>query len=1144
MKDLRQILSSPYSQEDWISFLKKLFAHSSGTGAILQKPQRIDLPKSEKVKEAYELGNYETTEGRLIGIYQVNISEDMLLYRNKVGLRQLMKNIYKYNVDGVLVVFVQEKKWRLSFISEIIKEVDEKGKIIKEITNEKRFTYLLGEGEKTKTATDRLQLLVGKELSLEDFKNAFAVEALNNDFFDRYKDIYENFVQHITGVRYEKKGNKYIENKKHQPHPNFDGYKDYEGFSTTLHPDSETKPFKNKEFQNLFGGNEKAVRDFVKRMMGRIVFLYFIQKKGWLAVPKGKNWGEGNYDYLYQLYKETPIEDQPYFYEKYLMPLFFECFTDKKSESETNDLRFPYLNGGLFDKTQDQHFDKVNLPYSIFTELFDTFNSYNFTVYEDAPNEHTVAVDPEMLGHIFENLLEDNKDKGAFYTPKEIVHYMCKESLKTFLLSKIVPDDNQSEKAKDVITKIINHQPLNEEERNYVKEKGNIITTSLENIKICDPAIGSGAFPMGLLQEIYYIKITLQQLGITTEQTDAQIKKHIIEQNIYGVDIDTGAVDIARLRFWLSLVVDEQLPQPLPNLDFKIMQGNSLLESYQGVELSNLTTENNNLMLVENSQKDLFGNYVEPQLKITFTKKDFTESLQQDIKKYFSVTDAETKKRLRKQINNKIQEHIDYNLELRRNHLERLKLEITPKYKNDILTLKQEREKESLEQEIAKLDISRKEIIKLQETDEKPFFLWHIYFADVFKGANNLDNSGFDIVIGNPPYGADIDKWVPILKKIYPKTTKSFTEIYKIFFDKGIELLNKKGILAYITPNTYLLQPRYKDLRKFLLQYDLNIIINLGENVFDNAVVSTAIIILEKKQESSKIKIADLSANSRFLGSLDKVVFSEIVQVTFNDTESNIFVTNIRKKAENEYSLGEIMELKDAGFKYQRKNIGLSKKGNNNLAERIFYEGNIENKEDIPILIGKDINAYYHLDTPNKKLRKEYKNFLKDNESTYYNKEIMDSREKLIWRQTAPYFIGTILRDKNYFGNTIQAGIIKDSFVNKISYEYLCGLLNSKYLRYLYENNVRETGKTFPQVKLQKLKPLPIIISENQSSIVNLVNEAIKRKRENPKADITNIESQINILVYKLYNLTYEELRVIDPNIESIISKEEYETKK
>ena len=939
MKDLRQILSSPYRQEDWISFLKELFAHNSGTGVILQKPQRIELPKSEKVREAYELGSYETNEGRLIGIYQVNISEDMLLYRNKVGLRQLMKNIYKYNVDGVLVVFVQEKKWRLSYISEIIKEVDEKGKIIKEITNEKRFTYLLGEGEKTKTATDRLQLLVGKELSLEDFKNAFAVEALNNDFFDRYKDIYEDFVQHIIGVRYEKKGNKYIENKKHQPHPNFDGYKDYKDYPMP-HPDSKTKPFKNKEFQNLFGGNEKAVRDFVKRMMGRIVFLYFIQKKGWLAVPKGKNWGEGNYDYLYQLYKETPKEDQPYFYEKYLAPLFFECFTDKKSECETNDLRFPYLNGGLFDKTQDQHFDKVNLPYSIFTELFDTFNSYNFTVYEDAPNEHTVAVDPEMLGHIFENLLEDNKDKGAFYTPKEIVHYMCKESLKTFLLSKIIPN-GQSEEAKDVITKIIEHQPLNEEEKNYVKEKGDVITTSLENVKICDPAIGSGAFPMGLLQEIYYIKITLQQLRITLEQTDAQIKKHIIEKNIYGVDIDAGAVDIARLRFWLSLVVDEQLPQPLPNLDFKIMQGNSLLESYQGVDLSNLLQDNNNLMLVENAQKDLFGNYVEPQLRITFTKKDFTESLQQDIKKYFSITDAETKKSLKKQINNKIQEHIDYNLELRRNHLERLKLEITPKYKNATLTLKQEREKESLEQEIAKLDISRKEIIKLQETDEKPFFLWHIYFADVFKGANNLDNSGFDIVIGNPPYGAKLsqeDKEVLKKKYISAQTIKGIQkgslDTYTLFIELGYNLLKKGGNLGFIVPISITSSEAVTGIHKLLRNncrvIKLSSYAVRPKPVFENAMVNTSIIqyvktntpcesILSTKmyRRGKNFNLEQLINNLEFVETKDLMLLGRIPKISYN-IERNILTKILNQKTISKYlsEKGSPIYYRAAGGRY------------------------------------------------------------------------------------------------------------------------------------------------------------------------------------------------------------------------------------
>ena len=937
MKNLRQILSSPYHQEDWISFLKELFAHNSGTGVILQKPQRIELSKSEKVKEAYELGNYETTEGRLIGIYQVNISEDMLLYRNKVGLRQLMKNIYKYNVDGVLVVFVQEKKWRLSYISEIIKEVDEKGKIIKEITNEKRFTYLLGEGEKTKTATDRLQLLVGKELSLEDFKNAFAVEALNNDFFDRYKDIYEDFVQHIIGVRYEmdKKTKKYIEIKKHEPHPNFDGYKNYKDYPMP-HPDSETQPFKNKEYPNLFNGNKKAVRDFVKRMMGRIVFLYFIQKKGWLAVPKGKNWGEGNYDYLYQLYKETPREDQPYFYEKRLAPLFFECFTDKKSESETNDLRFPYLNGGLFDKTQDQHFDKVNLPYSIFTELFDTFNSYNFTVYEDAPNEHTIAVDPEMLGHIFENLLEDNKDKGAFYTPKEIVHYMCKESLKNFLLSKIIPN-GQSEKAKDVITKIIEHQPLNEEERKYIKEKGDVITTSLENVKICDPAIGSGAFPMGLLQEIYYIKITLQQLGITLEQTDAQIKKHIIEQNIYGVDIDAGAVDIARLRFWLSLVVDEQLPQPLPNLDFKIMQGNSLLESYQGVDLSNLLQDNNNLMLVENAQKDLFGNYVEPQLRITFTKKDFTESLQQDIKKYFSITDAETKKSLKKQINNKIQEHIDYNLELRRNHLERLKLEITPKYKNATLTLKQEREKESLEQEIAKLDISRKEIIKLQETDEKPFFLWHIYFADVFKGANNLDNSGFDIVIGNPPYGAKLsqeDKEVLKKKYISAQTIKGAQkgslDTYTLFIELGYNLLKKQGHLGFIVPLSVTSSDALSGLHNLLINNcEVIKISSYGDRpkrVFESAEQQVSIISFLKTQTKAK-EILMTGINKRYSDDslwvlLDNLKFSNAIGLLSygripkigTDTEQVI----LQKLLKNNNLLSDLKTEKGSSIYYRK----------------------------------------------------------------------------------------------------------------------------------------------------------------------------------------------------------------------------------
>ena len=311
-------------------------------------------------------------------------------------------------------------------------------------------------------------------------------------------------------------------------------------------------------------------------MMGRIIFLYFIQKKGWLAVPKNENWDKGKPDYLYQLFKNAQYKEL--FYSDYLVPLFFDTLNNPDSENEKNDLRFPYLNGGLFDKSQDFLYDKLALPSAIFDKLFDTFNRYNFTIYEDAPDEHTVAVDPEMLGHIFENLLEDNKDKGAFYTPKEIVHYMCKESLKAYLLAKEDLDATENSIAQSALENIILQQELSKEELKYADKYAYKIIDALDHVKICDPAIGSGAFPMGLLQEIFNAQVYLQELkGFTKAKSDAEIKKHIIEESIYGVDIDEGAVDIARLRFWLSLVVDEPKPQPLPNLSFKIVCANTLI---------------------------------------------------------------------------------------------------------------------------------------------------------------------------------------------------------------------------------------------------------------------------------------------------------------------------------------------------------------------------------------------------------------------------------------------------------------------------------------------------------------------------------------------------------------------------------------
>lgn len=394
-----------------------------------------------------------------IGIFEVQLNDNVKLNRNRVGLRNLIKSITQ-QVAGAMVVFVQGDKWRYSYISKRKVKNKDNNTIEDKETSPKRYTYLFGKGEKALTAAQRFEILIDKQkgnlyqyLTLNDFEDAFSVEKLSKEFFKNYKDTYESFVQFLTGKLYEKKGNKYEELQVHEP---------------------------DWQLTALFNKDEKAARDFCKRMMGRIVFLYFIQKKGWLAFTRDKRWGDGNPDYLYDLFKNSNNQDD--FYARELVPLFFTRLNNEDSENIAREERVPYLNGGLFDESQDRKYNKLHLPEGIFKTLFKTFNDYNFTVYEDAPDEHTVAVDPEMLGHIFENLLEDNKDKGAFYTPKEIVHYMCKESLKNYLFAHDEEHFTKNELGKTTINKIIQQQELNNEEKLYAEKNAYKIIDALENV--------------------------------------------------------------------------------------------------------------------------------------------------------------------------------------------------------------------------------------------------------------------------------------------------------------------------------------------------------------------------------------------------------------------------------------------------------------------------------------------------------------------------------------------------------------------------------------------------------------------------------------------------------------------------------------
>jgi adenine-specific DNA-methyltransferase len=549
--EIRNILEAPYNRKVWKSFIQTQFTNNN----LLANDAPLNLGKSDLYTDCYSLGNYAIDDYTKIGIFEIQLADKVNLTRNRVALRNLIKSI-TLQVAGAMVVFVQGDKWRFSYISKRKVRNRETNSVEDKETAPKRYTYLFGNGEKALTAAIRFDKLIQKQkgnlyqfLTLNDFEEAFSVEKLSKEFFQKYKEAYEDFVEFLTGKRYNRQGAKYVELVVHPP---------------------------NFQLRNYFNNDEKQARDFCKRMMGRIVFLYFIQKKGWMAVAKDKKWGEGNPDFLYDLFNNSKNKDD--FYSQELVPLFFKTLNNLSSESTKNEFRFPYLNGGLFDDSQDNRFHKLVLPQEIFANIFETFNNFNFTIYEDAPDEHTVAVDPEMLGHIFENLLEDNKEKGAFYTPKEIVHYMCRESLKDYLIATDELNIIDSEVAKNTINSIIQQQELTKDEIKFAEKNAYKIIDALEQVKVCDPAIGSGAFPMGLLQEIFNAQIYLQELkGFKKGITDAQIKKHIIEESIYGVDIDAGAVDIARLRFWLSLVVDELEPQPLPNLSFKIVCANTLI---------------------------------------------------------------------------------------------------------------------------------------------------------------------------------------------------------------------------------------------------------------------------------------------------------------------------------------------------------------------------------------------------------------------------------------------------------------------------------------------------------------------------------------------------------------------------------------
>lgn len=863
-KEYLELLEHSFNEEKFIKFVIDLLNLDIGSLNRNITEKSITQNQYKDSIDYYKIvANYNDGMNN-IGVFIFKLNDTSSTRARNMQRNFVATLLHNYSLDGALVSFFsdKEKTWRLSFVK---KELSFTEKGVKEsLTSAKRYSYLVGEGESIHTAKEYLLHLLDiddRKITISDIEKQFDVEKVTKKFFEEYKEKYLQLKEFLDS---------------------------------------------NEDFQTEALNCDFDSEEFAKKLMGQIVFLYFLQKKGWLGVQLIPNelsiedynelllnndsvsqnliksyyvlsdnkyivektklrvqeeqediinlsnifggtkfdmpWGTGRKDFIRYIFNQAKIEHRNFF-DDYLEYFFYKGLNKKRDNQyfALFNCKIPFLNGGLFEPLNNYrwtsaHFEIRNDIFSNDNKdgILDFLDLYNFTIDEEEPLEKDIAVDPEMLGKIFENLLDvdERSSKGAFYTPREIVYYMCQECLANYIVKK-----NPNVVYDEIVKFIRNGDVIAQYDWN-LSCNGNTdfeigqsvfdsvieIDKSLFEVKIADPSVGSGAFPLGMLNEIVKLRTNLQyyflikkELGLIdfeslygTQHFETDIynmKLQIIENSIYAVDLENSAVDIAKLRLWLSLIVDypnDLEPQPLPNLDCKIMQGNSLIDEFEGVPLFSDKLLKKSLSANSiNVQQNLF-NYVSDihvQQSLFDDNKTYDElmnSLLDLQKKYFKVSDVKIKK----------------------------------EYKEKIDIIQKELIEESLKNDKIKLAKFKVEFLKRK----KQWFLWKLDFYDVFK-----ENNGFDIVIGNPPYvGEDGNKKIfdPIKKSSLGKRFyQGKMDLLYFFFHLGLDLANDNGIISFITTNYYITADGAKNLREDLKKRsNIKTIINFNEKkVFDSA---------------------------------------------------------------------------------------------------------------------------------------------------------------------------------------------------------------------------------------------------------------------------------------------------------------------
>ena len=984
----------------------------------------------------------------------VLVVETTLGINSRISLTKASFKILKnFNIYRALIVYLNPDQtiWRLSLLTAQPMLLD--GKLIQSYSNPERHSYVLGSNVGVATARKFL-LNMGSVTDFEDLKYRFSIEAINKEF---YRDVTKHFYELIG--KYDESG-------------------------TQVQKPILKLPGKTTHIEN---------QEYAIRLFGRIVFCWFLREKrsekGIQLLPSGvfDKAVENNSDVLHSV----------------LEPLFFSCLNSPMEERikkyTIGDYALvPYLNGGLFHPNEGSGGDYyssgrdsgVVIPDDWFKELMTTLSTYNFTLDENLDFDVELSIDPEMLGRIFENLLaEINPDSGdsarrttgSFYTPRTIVSHMTDISLKRYLLEKT---DIQEEK----IAALLTIDTLDDVE-NPLDSKDKVqVTNALYSLKTLDPACGSGAFPIGLLQKLVFI---LEQIDVDLELEKSKFPKNyfagkahlaknhnylrkliLIRDVIHGVDIQPIAVEISKLRCFLTLIVEQEVfddkenrgLEPLPNLDFQFVCANSLIKLDEEKQFS----------IWEDSQ-------IEEQLS----------DIRQD---YYSTN---SKKR-REQLKNKYSE----------------------------IAL----------QELSLFGESKR---TTQLKSFQPFIANSQ--ATFFDPKSMFGLSEFDIVIGNPPYvriqnlTEDISKELSMnYSEIRAGKVKTWVDdLYAHFIFKGFELVAENGVVCMITNDSFVGLESKLRVRTKLLQENLLELIRCPKETF-GATIYTAIFlasrskIKDKSYRASRFTFPDFSLVEEV--DVRKEYVQNLPQLKFVFQEDELMAKLLACK-----TMGEFIKVVPTGI-----NTG-------NVRDKMFFKEPNADAQD-RVIQGRQIQrwavdwnspaAKYKYCNPNyvpKDVLGTGRSGKKSNLKEYWfyarGGDVSNHfvPERILLRTTSDSLYGAYQSIKEdgqlYTDHSLFTVLLKDDSLNL---KYFLGILNSKLLNYIYQYLTLEEGKIFAEVKMDMVEQLPAVYDAKRApSLIKIVDKLIDARRKNPKADVSLVEQELNVLVCEIFGLSEIEKQII-----------------